>query len=298
MFLSCIVTGEQQQAPTAEAIAEIKSWNKEHVNDMKNAWSIIDGLQPTELDQIRQLYMFKLDIAQRGKDSYKMLSAYHSILSLDNLNAEETMAAFMVAPLLGRWSDTRRLGENVSQYQSWPEFHQLALQRPDIPDYSVLYNLAEKLSASGDSPLSGADWNTWDVVHLKTTLRDYDGPAEHRPPANTPADERDIPVGSCAYHRMGSVARMISPSPIPIPLTGVADKTTFQLEGQAEIPIDPSNTSMISHSESYECKLIDTTGNQQLWRGIYTIHQQSIPAGQHNMKVSFDLDIHMILSDM
>lgn len=165
---------EQQELSTA-AMNEIKAWNREHVRDMELAWQIIDGIEPEDGDAARQLFMFQLDIAQRGKNSVRMLHAYNNLRDISTLQPEEEMAVFMVSPLLGLWNDTIELGNKVSQYQSWEEFHQLALQRANIPDYSILYQLANKYTQQGNMQLEQQSWNTMDVVYLKTSMHSYSG---------------------------------------------------------------------------------------------------------------------------
>lgn len=142
------------------------------------------------------------------------------------------------------------------------------------------------------------------IIHFLTNnlllgllLYNFLGPDEHRPPMDTPPDERHIDVGKCVYHRMGSVCRMISPSPLPIPLTGIANNNKFELMGAADVPINQSM--QINHGETYNCTLDKTIHNDtQVWKGQYTIEQHGLSGQDYNMRATFNIEMHMKQSDM
>lgn len=70
---------------------------------------------------------------------------------------------FTTSPLLGRWSDTRRLGDIIlSRQKTLDDFHQAALQRPELPDYEVLYRLA--------ADQASVPYSAGDTSHLMWTV--------------------------------------------------------------------------------------------------------------------------------
>ena len=61
------------------------------------------------------LRLLALEIAQRLKSSEKLKAAFGSLMELEqsDMSDEQVLAAFMTAPLLGRWKDTRTLGQRL-----------------------------------------------------------------------------------------------------------------------------------------------------------------------------------------
>ncbi len=91
----------------------------------------------------------------------------------DDMSYEEVVVAFTTAPLLGRWAATRALGDRILKVQeNLEDFHRAALSRPDIPDYQVLYNLAEEEAKGGDADPSTLHWqvSVMESLEVRTSI--------------------------------------------------------------------------------------------------------------------------------
>lgn len=284
---------DSSAAQTTAAAALVRAWHAEHLRDMTAAWKLIDGVAVAG-DEDRQLTLFRLDIAQRLRDIGKMTDVYNTLNSIGQKSPEELIAAFMVAPMLGRWRDTVKLGTLATKLQSLKEFHQLALQRADIPDYSILYEEAK--DSKRDTPRDQMAWENYDVVHIATTLLSVSAPGESGVDEEQKKDEKELVVGQCAYHRMGAVVRMVSPSPVPIPLTGIATNTHFKLQGYALIS---QSQQLFVHREKYECDKDEkeSTATKHIWKGKFTIQQEpnTTSSTDPNMKILLEFAVQLTM---
>jgi hypothetical protein len=74
---------------------------------------------------------------------------------------------------LGRWSLTRQLGDLIKRAAPtrMQELHNQATQSSEVPDFKMLYELAEEEAKRGDWPLESMGWNRYSVVGLHLKLQ-------------------------------------------------------------------------------------------------------------------------------
>jgi len=133
-------------ASAIESEKDYKEFVTKQSKDHHVTWAFLDLKQGVleEKDE-SEADVLRLDIALRMHDKHKLLPVYLRLMDRDNKTDEENVIAFTVAPTLGRWQDLRDLGDKIMQKtKTLQNFHMAAIQRQDIPDYQILYELAEE----------------------------------------------------------------------------------------------------------------------------------------------------------
>ena len=149
----------QQQQQEAEATgsaaassslqAAVDQWEAEQAEDLSRAWALLQQAGEADSSALRLL---SLELAQRLKHGPRLQSAFDSLLQVpqQQRSEEEVLAAFMTAPILGRWKETRALGLQLialKGQQAMADFHEAALQEAVYPDFQLLFNKRQHSSA-------------------------------------------------------------------------------------------------------------------------------------------------------
>jgi len=156
---------------TAEALKKANDAQKE---DMKKAWEILD-VEFAQEEEKKAGDLLRLDVAQRLRDGAKLQHMFDKVKQSPNLKYEELVVLFTTAPLVGRWKETRELGDKIveiSRAQDLSEFHLATLNRKDIPDYSVLYEQAA--DEPTDATLDDIKYAVYEFESLKVRLNNVE----------------------------------------------------------------------------------------------------------------------------
>jgi len=284
---------------TAASQDEYKASSDQQSTDMLTAWNLLDC--EAQDDEQKAVDLLRLDVAQRLKDYSKMAPVFDSVLARGaDMSYEEIVVAFTTAPLLGRWKATRDLGDRILQVQdSLEDFHRAALQRPDIPDYEVLYQLAEKEMANGDAQPDSLRWQVSELKTLSIRLLDVKCTDESKMETVRRAFDpeskgqwKEIPTRAHRLLQFGGIAQMLSLSAIPIPMVGPANNERIHVLGYAVLnPQDGSGP--VRQTESYE--LSRDAPNTNDWHGTYTLTQEGQSANSQHTRVEIIFDMKMTL---
>ena len=115
---------------------------------MPLCWQFLSAIPHPPPSPAPATLLLQLDVAQR-LGSLPLLSrtfdALHSACSHRPMDVEEAVVLFTAAPHLGRWADMTRLGAQLEELaEGWLEALAASAQaRDDIPDYTVLYRMAQ-----------------------------------------------------------------------------------------------------------------------------------------------------------
>lgn len=238
--------------------------------------------------------MLKMDVAQRLKDPQKLIPIFDQILSRGNdLGQEELMVLFTMAPQLGKWRIMRQIGDKlIRQFGSLDDFHMMALRRPDIPDYEVLFNLAAEEHATPDP--DELAWQTLQIKQLRIRLRDVrcadEAKAQKVRKAFDPDGRgawKDIPVENHIIERVGAFAQMLSLSSVPVPMAGPALNDKMKVMGYATLSAPQGGR--VKQTETYTLNK-----NNDMWVGEYTLVQEKV--GDSNLdlptvRIMFDMEM-------
>lgn len=284
---------------TAASQDEYKASSDQQSTDMLTAWNLLDC--EAQDDEQKAVDLLRLDVAQRLKDYSKMAPVFDSVLARGaEMSYEEIVVAFTTAPLLGRWQATRELGDRILQVQdSLEDFHRAALQRPDIPDYEVLYQLAEKEMLNGDAKPDSLRWQVSELKTLSIRLLDVKCTDESKMETVRKAFDpeskgqwKEIPTRAHRLLQFGGIAQMLSLSAIPIPMVGPANNERIHVLGYAVLnPQDGSGP--VRQTESYELNRDAPATND--WKGTYTLTQEGQSANSQHTRVEIIFDMKMTL---
>jgi len=227
----------------------------------------------------------RLDIALRMHDKHKLLPVYLRLMDRDNKTDEENVIAFTVAPTLGRWQDLRDLGDKIMQKtKTLDNFHSAALQRQDIPDYSILYQLADEQEEN--TSMDDIFWLFFKIKSIKIKLNEVEAPSEEEEKKIRdgfkdvgPDGYKAMPAHDNRLARVGAFAQMVSPSAFPIPLAGPATRNTIRLLGYADVNAENPQR----QTETYELKKENNTTDSKsdkekisFWTGKYEVKQEDL----------------------
>lgn len=275
---------------SAEAPVDLSA----HQRAMTMAWALLDISQTgLSAEERSAADILQLDVSQRLRSASLMVPVYERLmkrLASSSISNEETLVLFTSAPLLGRWQDTRLIGDKIlAQQQSLDDFHQAALQRPELPDYSVLYDQAVKRKSPDQTDIS---WTTYSIEELRIRLRDVQASDRNKVNEIRSSISPDwqltgVSPESRVFHH-GAIGQMTSISEVRISCVGPWDNGSVDLHGWADLHKGPNpSDGRVRQSERYQfsCEGSDTDGK---WSGTYTLTQ--IDQGE-TLQVEFDLEI-------
>ena len=130
---SLVLVQEGGAVPPRDLQRRLSQLEQEQSADLTQAWDLLQQPQVQQLHQQPRaaqlaqardaasvveptdLRLLALELAQRLKDAAKLRAAYARLMELAeaDMSDEQVLAAFMTAPLLGRWRDTRALGQKL-----------------------------------------------------------------------------------------------------------------------------------------------------------------------------------------
>jgi len=282
---------------SSQGVEEYKQCALQQKDDMEQTWRLLD-CDRFSLSEQQASDLLRLDVGQRLKDAKKMAPVFDRVFKNPDISYEEIVVAFTTAPLLGKWLATRELGARIiARQQSLEDFHRAAMHRPDIPDYAVLYEMAEAEAKHGDASLESLEWFSADLKDLEIRLNqvrcdneDKRNEMEHSFDPQGNRDWKDLPMGDGNPHRLlrfGAIAQMASLSTLPMQIVGPATSSRLRLSGRAELSI-PDHSGSVVQTEEY---LLEREEGDR-WSGTYTLVQD--PRGLPSpVKVEIVFDLRM-----
>jgi len=225
---------------------------------------------------------------------------YEKLIARDDKSDEENVIAFTVAPTLGRWQDLIDLGDKIMvKTKTLQNFHNAAIQRQDIPDYEMLYKLAD--TQEENHKMEDILWHGYKIKSMKIKLVDVETQSDEemkkiRDSFNVQAEDgfKDIPLSDNRLLRVGAFAQMISPSAFPIPLAGPATRNSIVLQGYADINPDKPQR----QTESYDLKKEKEEKAISTWTGSYVVKQEDIKKSKEPATLLIRFQCKMVLEEL
>jgi hypothetical protein len=317
-------TFRQFGATTPESAKKISD---EQMADMRIAWDMLDFGTDISLppDVESGSLLLRLDIAQRLRDSEKVVGEFEKLVVQANDskdNFQNVIMAFTNAPIVGRWSMVKKLGDMIHNHDArgLHSLHLSAINRPDIPDYEVLHSISEREAAIGDLSTEDIKWCSLVFQSYKLRVKEVQASTEAKRSqvrkAFDPSDSgdwQDAPVGGkMQLVRVGAIVQMVSMSTIPLPLVGSIRKDRIYMEGyadvQGETEPDANGNKTTDHfrqREQYEVKRVEDDTLEagfSKWRGTYKFLQAKFPTGskvvdESSPEVGVDFDVEFVLKE-
>jgi len=270
-----------------------------YAQDLEIAWKLLQCRPDSSAEQVA-VKLLRLKVATRLKDHKRMLPIFLAIVDkLDTDTAimmqQEVLAAFLAAPLLGRWDSARRLGQKCVQLTDvkLEDLHKKAQDSPNVPDMKILHELAEeKIPGLTDKDLGveSIRWTEYLIKGLRIKVHSVECPDPQKRQQvrqNFQSKMREWKVinipNSTKVLRSGCIAQMFSFSANPIPMVGPATESTMLVRGYA---------TTIGGTQSEEIHIENPNPNaSDVWRGHYTCVQDDGP------KVTLRISIEMTLRE-
>lgn len=280
---------------TVESEDEYKKVASAQTKDLPMLWALIDvdesSLATSKLDDRRTIDQLQLDLATRMRDRSKLVAVYERFVKpgIKSLEPEELFLAFTVSPMIGRWRDFRQLGGIISSMQGGlSTFHEVAMQRPDMPDYEVLYKQAEKME---DTPIEKLEWKAYEVKSFNLWLDKIEGgePEDRKGLeegfAEAGDEGKDVlsvlpPEEMPKLFQQGGFVRSLSVTTpllfeamLPLPLVGQMDSQKISIEGYLKLQIPaqylgPGNQAQsTNYREELTLKLDEEEGKKRTYTG-------------------------------
>lgn len=261
-------------------------------SDMKRAWDLLEfKLAQNEHEQLA-FDLLKLDIAQKLRDHHLMAPVFERVVNRgDLMTYEEVLVAWTSAPLLGKWTSFRNFGDKVlaANDGSLDDFHEAALERSDICDYKVLYELASEAKMEDVTPseVSELKWQEWDILAMQMRLQSVESDDEARaeeiineidPSFHENGHGRwDMPNSSgmsiLQFAALGQ-SRTLSPK---TPLVGSFKNRSLHMRGYLDS--DVPDGFRVRETIDIEAKLTKEERAKSLytWEGTYSLKQEQLP---------------------
>jgi hypothetical protein len=202
-----ILAHQQQSEEVSSLQAAVALWETEQSEDLTRAWSILQQPRvqtmedrqmtsavsslsantagtatpmtappapPPPLAAYSGIRLLALELAQRLKNASHLQSAFDRLLAVPpaERSEEEVLASFMTAPILGRWRETRILGEQLiamKGQQAMDDFHDAALQEAVYPDFQLLFDKSRQWQQSDANKRALPQqllWMKFDVTNI------------------------------------------------------------------------------------------------------------------------------------
>lgn len=295
--------GPPMAMPDTKVIA---AFHAEQKKDMLVAWNLLQGLKFKNQDMGKASLMLKVDISQRLEDGVKLASVFEELTS-KQLGTQELMVAFTAAPFLADWKATFNLAKRFMKQMpggNLDQFHMMSQAMP-IPDYSVLYKMAEEYELNKKETPKPEDlqWETIEVASIRVRFRDVScGKYEKKREEllteinKTPIDWEAVPTNpTMQIKRLGGFLQTMSFGELPMSLCGPYLEGKIHVRGYTELVLEPNaagqnrqppqmmdprtvaanpNMTVIVQDEEWKLEVTDpkaTTG--RIWKGSYSLKQ-------------------------
>lgn len=317
-----------QQAPPPVPTALVKAFREEQNKDMLVAWELLNK-KFTNRDAGKAALMLKVDISQRLEDGEKLAGVFKEFTT-KQLDPQELMVAFTAAPFLGDWKATYNLAKRIKKSTpggTLDQFHIMSQAMP-IPDYSVLYAMAEEHDLfKKDTPdPKSLIWDTIEIGTIRVRFKDVQcGKYKDKRQElldeirKSPIDWEPVPTAaSVQIKRMGGFVQTMSFGDIPMSLCGPqVDNNKIHVKGYTELVLEPNgqqaeskmmdprqlannpNVTVIVQHEEWTLESPEAKEDEpRIWRGKYSLKQlprvpetDTDPANAPVM-MDFDLEIY------
>ena len=231
--------------------------------------------------------VLKMDLATRLQDVEKISSLYDSAMkTLKSTDKCSLSLCFSTAAVLGKWTDFCSIGLKLQHLSDGTlgEFHQAALQHPDIPDYEVLYSFVEDDDFSSIL-LVAPTWRTFSIDSCEVKLSNTERADAAQEASISPEiaqlkasldfvlvlgyyqDSQKLPVSEHGkIIQNGCFYQCVGISAVSIPIFGpVCSQDRLLLKGH--IDIDQSPVGPVRRTEFYDLRL-DNTDGSLLYSGL------------------------------
>jgi len=269
---------------------------------LQSVWDFIDidSSAFTNAEELNQLLITKLDVSQRRQDLVGLSGVYEEVKSV--ASDELQMAAFHVAPMLGKWDDFLKLGKQMEKKN--PGFmynlHQMSAQQPAFPDYETLFDLI-KLSRQ-NLPNHSLDTlqkapRTYSIKQAGLKFLDVEGENEGvveqiRQSLAGQEQWQEVEMegsNSATILRNGALIQCAGFSPVQTSLIGVYEDGHFNLGGYAEQEAPGVGT--IKYVE--ELRIARSKEDTSKWIGTSKVIQDFIPVGGVSQQQSSEMNVTM-----
>jgi len=263
----------------AETEEEFDQLMERQMRDMRLAWSLLSGDSPNSAEEQRALDVMRIQVAQCLKDANLMLpifermakqvqeaaastngsSASSATEGEENSQTDEIVLLFTTAPLLGRWAQTVRFGDLLTQvhHRNLSDFHSAPM------DYGILYDIAKEMMnsnpATPDAPLRDLEWRQYRIIAQRIRMVDID--AESDDVRHQLLSEFEDADGRNWKHlgitprsrlvRCGALCQLRSFSPVPLALVGPATHDSIVARGYLDMETPPAR-----QTENYALKRV------------------------------------------
>mmetsp|Transcript_6153 Transcript_6153/g.9402 ORF Transcript_6153/g.9402 Transcript_6153/m.9402 type:complete len:455 (-) Transcript_6153:139-1503(-) len=294
----------QNIAESARSPEAYKVIIEQHVPLLETAWNLLQCSPRVRSERVA-VALLSLKVATRLKDHTRMYPIFDSIVerlhNSEEIIRQEVTAAFLAAPLLGRWEATRVLGKEYIAKKELDEYHEKAQRSPNIPDMKILYEVAqEKISGLSATDLQPNDlqWAEYIIKGLRIKVQSVECDdekkrkqvAEDFQSKMTTWKEIKIPNPKTKVLFSGAIAQMLSFSAQPIPMVGPASKTRMLVRGFTE-------TTGGRQSEEVSIELADEKSG--LWKGQYlcVIENKHKVTLRISMEIFLEEDLDQVSND-
>lgn len=257
------------------------------------AWGIIDFADDDTTvlskEEKERSLMLKMDLAQRLRKQDVLASMLDGAIELATANTQDPtmlVICFTTCPTLGRWDTFLELGRLlISRGQAIDEFHAAAAQRPDMPDFATLYEMAQEdpTIQSGEPAWeafniesSSIMFNRCDTTDAKT--RESIASSFAQKPGFQPMQMQE----NARVIRSGAIMQCVGISSLPVPMVGPHKSDRVHVRGiySAENPTVGKTTQF----EDYD---LHQVGGSNDYVGSFTITQTA--AGMPSVTMVFDM---------
>lgn len=261
---------------------EIRLFREKLDEDFEQAWQLISTIDEKNLDEeeSNNVDMLQLNISQSLPSKLdKLPGIFDRIVARKHLDDDEEESLFTVAPLVGRWTKMKSLGQSMLKKEKFTliYFNELALNQPDIFDYSVLYDISKNQSDTKMTTLPWIKYNILNII-LKFTRVICDDKGEEQ--------RRKISMGRCDNFAeglqprtltiKGAVVKTLSFSPCSLPICGVAITNHLFMKGYGNVR---GGGKEVKQSEEYKMSRLNDKNKEgsfednevSRWKGTCTI---------------------------
>jgi len=253
--------------------------------------------------------VLKMDLATRLRDVQKISSLYESAMKTvrTTQNKAELALCFSTAPVLGKWKDFDSLGVKLERMSDGGlrEFHEAALQRPDIPDYEILYSFVKDNDFSPVLLEEKVDpaWKAFAIGSCEVKFSNIEcaDPAQADSISQEIAHLKDwqkLPVSEHAkIIQNGCFYQCVGISAVPIPMVGpVSSRDRLLLKGY--IDMEQSPIGPVRQTEFYDLRLENTDGSL-VYTGRYIVSQDKLSGskvqpGKSSSRMEYAMKMHLV----
>jgi len=313
----------KQMIPDKEILEQFRA---AQAKDMTLAWNLLSARAFNSPELSKAAAVLKIDISQRLEDGIKLSETFKDFTK-KQLATQDVMVAITAAPFLADWKAARNLiakAERIVGRQMLnAQWHSMAQNMP-IPDYSVLFKMADKHKLYERSTPNPKDltWETIQVAKIRVKFSHVDcGPFKDKAAellteiTSNPIEWEDVPNGSnVQIKKMGGFFQTVSFGDMPISLCGpYVEEGKLHVIGSVELVVqDPSTMGsqpggMIDPSQVDPSKVVvqkeewvlEKVPNCEptVWKGQYLLDQGPMKQDKNNpetapVNMKFEVEIY------